>query len=239
VDFLTDQFYASQLNGIQSKIAQFNSAHREHSITASLDTVREKSRAFTGAVTDYNNAVDDFGHAQATFREKLQSLGRAADAGHGDHYAQIAAVLAEVDTFETQLDDALRLAYQEQTAANEAAASRRTLEGGRNEGGGKDAPMPYYSPYGWFHNNGGWSYECQVNELHLGTYGARGSAEGDVNRAVNPTIEKGIDDLKWSRDQVDPMRQALAQALNLKMEGAAPASVGGPGTTSRSEKTGL
>jgi hypothetical protein len=240
VDFLTDQFYEGELNSIQTKINQYNSAHREHAITARLDTVREKSLAFTSAITDFKDTVEAFAHAQTTFRDKLRAFGRSADAGHGDRYAQIASVLAEVDTYETQLDETLRLAFQEQAAGREAASARRTVEGGPREGGGRDAGMPYYEPYRWFHINGDWGYECQQNELHLNSSGSsRGSAGGVENVGVNATVDKAVLDLQGFRAEVDPMRRALAQAMDLRMDQAMPTASGGPAPTARSANTGL
>lgn len=241
VEWLTDQFYDAELNGIQSKINMYNTAHREHAITATLDAARAGSRAFTAAVTEFSNAVEAFAHAQTTFRDQIRAFGRAADAGHGDKYAQIASVLAEVDTYETQLDDALRLAYQEQTAAAEAASARRTAEGGANPGGApRTAGMPYYEPFKTYHINGGWGYECSRNELHLQVVGSsRGSAEGVANVGVNATVEQAIRDLQTFRAEVDPMRRALARAMDLRMDGAMPVPAGAPAPTPRGANTGL
>ena len=239
-DWLTDQFYDAQLNGIQSTIAQYNAAHSEHAITAKLDDIRAASGKFTTAVTAFQNAVEAFAHAQSTFRETLRSFGRSADAGHGDRFAQIASVLAEVDTYENQVDETLRLAYQEQTAAHEATAARRTAVGGPTDGGGRQAGMPYYEPYKFFHSNGGWGYECTKNELNLGVLpSSRGSAEGVENVGVNATVDKAVLDLQGYRKEVDPMRKALAQAMNLNMDSSIPVAPGAPAPTSKSANTGL
>lgn len=240
VDWLTDQFYDNELNGIQAMISQYRQAHGEHAVTANLDDVRAKSRAFTGAITEFNNAVAAFAHAQTTFREKLRAFGASADSGHSDRYAQIASVLAEVDTYVVQIDDTLRLAYQEQTAAREAAASRRTLEGRPPDGDGRGARLPYYEPYRWFHINGGWGYECLQHELHLSTIGdVQGSASGVANVGVNETVDNAVRDLQELRAEADSMRRALAQAMNLRMDQGMPVAPGGPAPTSRSESTGL
>ena len=240
VDFLTDQFYESQLNGINTKISQYNAAHAEHKISADLNQVKGASTGFTRAITDFTETKEKFARAQATFRTQLMSFGRMADAGHGDHYAQIAVLLAEVDTYEVQLDDALRLAFQERAAAGQAANSRRNLEGGPNPDGSRSPALKYYEPYRWFHANGGWSYECAVQELRLRSLpSSRGSADGVANVGVNATIDKAIEDLQGFRAEVDPMRRGLAQAMNLNMDHAAPQMSGGPAVPSRDAKTGL
>ena len=238
IDMLTDAYFAPQLNDIQSTLAQYNAAHTEHDVTASVDNVRAASRAFTDALTDFRDTVEHFAHAQSEFRDKLRSLGRAADGGHGDRYARIASILAEVDTYETQLDNALRLAYQERTAASEASAARRTAAGGPIEGGGHQAGMPYYEPYSFFHANGGRSYECMRQELRLAS-GGRGSAEGPENIGVNPTVDRAIRDLQGFRNEVDPMRRVLAQAMDLRMDTSLPEAPAAPTPTSRSANTGL
>jgi hypothetical protein len=240
VDWLTDQFYNAQLNQINTKIQQYNTAHQEHAITARLDTVREKSRAFTSAITDFKDTVEAFAHAQTTFRDALRAFGRSADAGGGGgRYAQIASVLAEVDTYVVQLDETLRLAYQEQTAAREAESSRRTAAGGQREGGGRDAGLTYYEPYRTFHNNGGWNYQCQQQELSLNAAGSRGSAAGAQDVGANATVDKAVLDLQGYRAEVDPMRRALAQAMDLRMDQGMPSAPGGPAPTARSANTGL
>ena len=242
VDFLTDEFYDAELNGIKSKIELYNQNHREHAITASLDEVRAASHAFTAAITDFKETVEKFAHAQVTFRDLLQQFGRTADGTKGgSKFAQIAAVLAEVDTYETQLDDALRLGYQEQTAAKEAAAARKSAEGTPKAGGGpRDGVLPYYEPYRFFHNNGGWGYECMKHELHINSLGtSRGSAEGVENIGINATVDKAILDIQEFRKQVDPMRQNLAKAMDLRMDNAMPTGAGSPAPTQRGEKTGL
>lgn len=242
VDWLTDQFYDAELNGINSKITQYNAAHTEHQITANLDAVRAASRAFTGAITDFKNAVEAFAHAQLTFRDSLRGFGAAADrSGGGDHYARVASVLAEVDTYETQLDDALRLGYQEQTAAHEAAGARHTVEGGPGAAGApRDAGATYYEPYRTFHSNGGWGYQCMRQEVSFHSYGtSRGSASGAANVGVNATVDEAITMLQGYRNEIEPMRHALATAMNLRMDSAMPTSAGGPAPTARGANTGL
>jgi hypothetical protein len=240
VDWLTDQYFEPKLNDIQTKLAQYNSAHKENAISASLDNVRAASRAFTAAISDFQDTVEKFAHAQAIFRDKLRMLGRTADAGHGDKYGQVATVLAEVDTYETQLDEALRLGYQEQTASREAASSRRTAESGSGETGGSSPVRKYYKPYEFYHANGGKGYECEPIELHIQSpITQRGSAEGVTNIGANATVDDAIKLLQGFRAEVDPMRSALAQAMDLNMDKSMPTPPGGPAPTSREEKTGL
>ncbi len=242
VDWLTDQFYDAQLNDIQTKVNQYNQAHTEHKVTSMLDDVRAASTKFISAITDFNDAVEKFSWAQTNSRDRVRMLGGMADAasGHGDHFAQVASVLAEVDTFELQLDQTLRLAYQEQTAAGEAASSRQTLEhGGPAESGGGKTGLPYYSPYAWFHPNGGWGVECQVNELRLRSGDSRGSALGDADVGVNETVDQAVKDLQDLRRQADSMRASLAKAMDLNMNEGMPTTAGGPAPTARSANTGL
>jgi len=166
-------------------------------------------------------------------------------AGHGDKFAQIASVLAEVDTYETQLDDALRLGFQEQTAAQEAASARRTVQGGPGSAGGpRQEGMSYYEPYKFFHNNGGWGYECMQQELNMSRvlkgYGtSRGTAEGHGNLGINETVDEAVKTLQQYRQEVDPMRRALAQAMDLRMDTGMPTSAGGPAPAQRSANQGL
>ena len=238
-DFLTDQFYDNQLNDINTKIQQYNTAHQEHAITASLDAVRASARTFTQSIRDFGDTREAFAHAQTTFRDQLRAFGRSADRGHGDKFAQIASVLAEVDTYETQLDDALRLAMQEQAAAQEAASARRTVGGGPGQNGAaRQQGMPYYEPYRTFHNNGGWGYECMQQEVNLpailtGT-GGSGTA-GNANRVVDEAVQT----LQGYRREVDGMRASLAKAMDLRMDNAMPTSAGGPAPTARSSNQGL
>ncbi|SIT43259.1 hypothetical protein BN2475_420022 [Paraburkholderia ribeironis] len=242
VDWITDQVYDAELNGLQSQIAKYNQAYTEHKVSGELDEVRKASRAFTEAIANFNNAVNQYGENQRIFRDKLSKLaGAAAGKGAGGgRFAMIATVLPEVDSYEDQLDTTLRLGYQEQAAAAEAAASRRSLEGGPKEGGGRDAGLPYYEPYMFHHNNGGWNYECQRNELRIASLGtSRGSAAGVANIGVNETIDEAIRTLQTLRAEVDPMRKALAKAMDIRMDTGMPTSAGGVAPTSRSANTGL
>jgi hypothetical protein len=238
VDLLTDAYFEPQLNEIQTTIAQYNAAHAEHAITANLDNIRAASRAFTAALTDFRQTVEAFANAQAQFRDKLRALGRSADSGHDDHYAIIASVLAEVDTYVTQLDTTLSLAYQEQTAAREVTSARQTAAGGPGSNGARQPGKTYYEPYRFFHANGGWGYECMPNELRIPTAG-RGSAEGDENLGANATVERAIRDLQGFRAEVEPMRRALAQAMDLRMDDAMPQGQDSPPPTQSGANTGL
>jgi hypothetical protein len=244
-DFLTDQFYEPQLNDINTKITQYNTAHTEHKITATIDNVRAASRAFTQTISDFNDTREKFAHAQDTFRDLLHQFGRTADkAKGGDKYSQIASVLAEVDTYESQLDDTLRLGYQEQTAATEATNARREVTGSPAEGGTPAQPgLPYYEPYKWFHNNGGWSYQCAQHKMDLSsilswTYG-KGSARGPASQGINATMDDAIKQLQQYRTEVDGMRKALAQAMDLRMDNSMPTSAAGPAPAQRSAVQGL
>jgi hypothetical protein len=238
-DFLTDEFYAPKLNDINTKVEQYNMAHEEHKITAMMDDIRAASTRFVKSVTVFNNTREKFEHSQKTYRTALQGLGRSADAGHGDKFAQVAAVLAEVDTYETQLDETLRLGLQEQTAAQMAASARREVGGGPGAAGApRQEGQPYYEPYRWFHSNGDWSYQCTQQEVNLPAVLTRTGGSG-VASTANAAVDDAVKELQGYRQGVDPMRQELAKALDLTMDNAMPSSAGGPGPPQRSANQGL
>ncbi len=240
-EFLTDAAYDNQMNEIKAKIGLWNAAHREHAITADLDKVRAAQIRFTQSLREFNQTQEAFATAQKTFRDALQLYGRVADGGKGDKFAQIASVLAEVDTYEAQLDATISLGYQEQSAGATAASARKTAEGGPGAAGQpRQAGQVYYEPYKFFHANGGWGYECSRQELHINSLGtSRGSAEGVANVGINATVDEAIKMLQEYRKEVDPMRQALAKALDLRMDNTMPAPDAGPAPTARAANQGL
>jgi Domain of unknown function (DUF4157) len=241
VDFITDTFYEGKLNGIQTKIAQYNAAHTEHAISAKLDDVRQKAHAFTQSIVDYRNTAEAFATSETTFRKSLEQMGKTADGkGGGNHFAEIASVLAEVDVYVAQLDDAIRLGMQEQAAAAQATTARRTVEGGANADGTRDDGLVYYEPYEFFHANGGLNFECMKQELRIHTAGGQGSAQtGSRGKGSTDEVTESLTALQGFRKEIDPMRQELAKAMDLTMENGVPDSVAGPAPTQRSAASGL
>jgi hypothetical protein len=171
-----------------------------------------------------------------TFRNKLRDFAGAADkvAGGGDKFSRIAALLGEVHTYETQLDEALRLGYQEQAAAQQAASDRRDVGGGpgATPNDPRQGGQPYYEPYSFFHSNGGRSYECMKHEVNLPAQLRTGGSGKEST--VNMHVDEAIKALQGFRKEVDPMRQALASAMDLTMNNPMPIAATGRAPTSRS-----
>ena len=239
-DGLPDQFYDAQLNGIQSTIAQYNAAHSEHAITAKLDDIRAASGKFTTAVTAFQNAVEAFAHAQSTFRETLRSFGRSG--GRRPRRS-----------FCTDCECPGRSGYLREPSGRNLAPRLPGADcGARGHGSAADCgwrPHRRWRPASRnavlrtlqvfpFQRGLGLRVHQERTESRSTSILSR-LAEGVENVGVNATVDKAVLDLQGYRKEVDPMRKALAQAMNLNMDSSIPVAPGAPAPTSKSANTGL
>lgn len=222
---ISEIWYRTQVNAIESQIAAANAASREAAITANISGLREAQTAMFSALNSLSRKLTEYQQARDTLRTTLDNLGAAADRSAGDEgYSIIAGLLGDVDVLVVQIDTTMGLGRTEEFAAGHATGARARVEGTRSEETGRrEGGVTYYRPYRNFQlsglmRSGGLVWKARACNIFFVTLSRLpGSAYGGTG-AANPVVRTTLEELQEMRTTVQGMRSVLASSMGLSME---------------------
>ena len=238
-NFLVDRVYDDKIASIERHLNGARAIQEAANRLTQVSALRRAKSNFIQKMTAFNDKMTEYGRARQTFQQAMEQLGGQMDrsAGGGSGYAMIARLLGDTDVFVTQCDTALRMAYEEQTQAEDTRQSASRLTGLRStdESSPRGArertgeAMPYYEPYQWFSIRRGAHLRAHRQSMSMMLIEAgttHGSTEGRMG--VNPIMNRAVQEITGFREQGQQMRTELSRSMGMNMSDAAPRRVGGP-----------